>query len=491
MPVPESTTIVRGKQTGYAKMAYTIDPFEWLGKCSRFSGLTESLGDVEITQCQDPANSGHFIPDVELESSGTELTGQVIMKKSVRNRIATQMKVCRWHLDVRYQVDERRDDPLNWTGIDRICRAKFTEYSTDDEVAFSDADQGEVLITAPFKAAPPLYHLWRVASESIDSELAGNILCVATCQGDVCPNLTEPLEECKIVFGTAAIAGNPYFGLSVDDGKTWTTQIFDGTNNTPTWTSSITGIACLGDLIIAVSNGDAAHAVSSDGGTTWREIALADYATHAPWDVYIYSPFAIWIAGNDGYIWKSTTSGRTASTDDGDAGVATDEDLRRVKGYDDNFVMAVGTNNAIVQTENGEIWDAVTGDATQDAENAVSLAINTKAIWVILYDDGELWWTDDNGATYAVDTQLDDLALAELNDCVIVACDRYVVVGADSDGNGVIYENVHGSPDYWEEISCPADVLALNQVTACDPNLFVAVGDTTYVGGNGAIVRMA
>jgi photosystem II stability/assembly factor-like uncharacterized protein len=383
-------------------------------------------------------------------------------------------------------------DPLYWHHIDRYCRVKFTEFSSDDETAFSQNDEGEVLNTMSF-VAPPLYlhHIRRLEASLIDSNLAGNITVIAKASDETCPTPeTGPGSGCVVVAGTAAIGGNPYFMKSTDGGLTWTSTQFDGTNNTPTWTGAFTGIAALGDLIIAVSATDTAHAVSQDGGTTWTEITLADYAAHAPQQVTIASPAAIWICGADGYAWKSTDSGITAATaNGGDAGVITTQNLTRIKHLTERFVVAVGAANAIVKTENGgATWTLVTGPVAQAAVQVNSLTLYDQWIWGLVYEDGELWWTDDKGSTWDDDDQLDDLSLTALNDIIQCTCDRWMVVGEDSDGNAYMAENVHGAPSKWEEITVPGDVQELFGVVCCSINDYVAVGETTYVGGEGAIV---
>jgi len=494
----QSTTIVRGKQTGFAKVAPSLSPFEWLGACSRWSGLTEDLGDIEWTQCQDPAESGAFVVDAELVSSGKSADGSLIMKKSVRNKIATSMKKCRWHLDIRYQLGSRRDDPFNWESIDRLCEAKFTEYSTDDESAYSDDDQGEVIITAPFKGRPPIYHLWRLSSELLtDDAITDMISALAVCNAEVCPAESAPGEGCRVVYGTAAIGGNPYFGLSTDSGKTVTWQAFDGTNGTPNWAGAITGIACLGSLIIAVSPTDGAHAYSLDGGESWTEVTLADYAAHAPFAVAIWSPNDIWICGAGGYIWKSTDSGASASTaEGGDAGDVTTQDLYRIKCYTEDVVLAVGDNNAIVFTSNsGDIWQPVPGPAAKAATLITSFCFVERMIWALVYVDGDLYWTDKGEDTAAADwvqdAQIADKNLPNLADVHCVACDRLVAVGALDGDTGVALENVHGAPGHWEDLEVPPSTGLLMQLDSCHENLFLAVGDVTYVGALGTRVRFA
>ena len=336
MSEEQKTTILRRFQTPYIKKVPTIEPFVYTGDCSRVGGITEPLGDVDYTDCMDPNRSGEFREDSEIESRPGPVTSSLVMKKSIAQLITVEeWKECRWHLDVRTQFgSDPRVDPLNWHHIDRLCAAKFLEFASDDETTYTENDEGEVLDTMNLSAPPlRLFHIRQLEVGLVDTNLAGTITSIDKASDPTCPSAeVGPEVGCRLVAGTADIGGNPNFGLSTDGGWTWTWTAFDGTNNTPNWTNPITGVAALGDLFIAVSAADTAHAVSQDGGTTWTEVILADYAANAPQAVVIYSPTAIWICGANGYIWKSTDGGLNAATaNGGDAGVITASDLVRIK----------------------------------------------------------------------------------------------------------------------------------------------------------------
>jgi photosystem II stability/assembly factor-like uncharacterized protein len=490
----QTTTVLRRFQAPYIKKTPTIEPFAYTGDCSRVGGLTKPLGDVEYTDCMDPNRSGGFREDNEIEARPGPVTTSIVMKKSIQQLItAEEWETCRWHVDVRTQFgSDPRVDPLNWDHIDRICGAKFLEYATDDETTYTQNDEGEVLATMNVSGPPlALHHIRRLEVGLIDSNRAGNINTIAKAQDATCPTSEAgPEVGCVLYTGTAAIGGNPLFGKSTDGGQTWTWQSFDGTNNTPTWTGPITGMAALGDLVIAVGPTDTAHAVSQDGGTTWTEIILADYAANAPQHVAIYSPTAIWICGANGYIWKSTDSGMTAATaNGGDAGVITTSNLVRIKALTDRFVIAVGASNAIVKTENGgRVWTLVVGPAAQAAVQINSLHMSDQFIWALAYEDGELYWTDDKGTSWTEDDQITDLSLTALNDITECECDRWMVVGELSTGFAYMAENIHGAPNKWEALSVPGDTQELVEVVCCNTNLFAAVGEVTYTGPDGAIV---
>jgi len=477
------------------KIHPSINPYEYTGDCSRLQGVTKPLGDVEHTECMDATQATGFREDSEIVSRPGSTTGTMVMKKSIVNAIKAEMWAdCRWNVDIRLQLEGTgsRSDQMNWNAIDRYIRGKFTEYSTDDETVYTRDDQGEVLITMPF-SAPPLsfYNIRKLDAQLIDTDKAGNITCITWLAHEECPSVNGPAVGCKMAVGTADIGGNPQVGLSSNGGQTWTWFTFDGTNNTPTWTNPITGISGIDDLIVVVSAAEGAHAYSTDGGTTWAEVTLADYAANAPQAVVVQSPTAIWIAGANGYIWFSDDGAVTAATaDGGNPGVVTSSNLLRIKALSDRFIIAVGASNAIVKSENGgETWSLVTGPAAQAAVQVNSISMWDQNIWLVVYEDGEAYWTDDAGTTWTEDTQITDKALTALNDVAVHQAERYVMVGEDSDGNGIILDNIHGAPGKWAEVAEPSDVQELFQVITCDQNLWVATGEVTYVGAEGAIVR--
>jgi photosystem II stability/assembly factor-like uncharacterized protein len=499
MPQVESSTIVRGKQTVYIREHDTLDPFEWLGSCSRALGLTQGLGDIEWTWCQDAANPGKFVHDIEIEGSATPPEGSLAMKKSIRNALQNRMYRCRWDIDVRYYICERLDDPMQWEAIDRICNAKMTEYATEDESAYSPDDDGEVIVTSPFKGEPLLVHMWRLQAAMADTDLTTeSILFVAKCSDEQCADECGPATECILMGGTTAVAGNPLVLISEEGGDYWTTIPFDGTGDNPTWTNSITGGDCLGSLHIVVSEGEGAYAWTTDIDGVWTEVDEDEegnsLATYPPLAVSIFSPSNLYIVGTDGYVWKSTDGGVTISTvDGGNAGDATSENLNAVQHITDMFVVAVGDSNAIIKTENsGATWTAVTGPVAQAGINILAFLGLDKNRWLLGYANGELWVTEDGGDTWEQDESITKFAaIYGFAEC---GCGRIVMVGEDADADGLIYENVDsGAPGKWFSHSLPAGTIdtSLYDVTCCDANRFIAVGEAQYALGTGAIVVLA
>ena len=364
----ESTTIKRGKQTVFIREHDSIDPFEWLGACSRMGGITEPLGDVAWSECQDVRESGKFRPDQETVGSPGPVTSSLMMKKSIANTLQVRLKKCRWDIDARYQTCDRRDDAFNWENIDRLCGARLTELGTDDETAYLATDDGEVIVTGPTTSPPPLIHIWRLTAGFMETTLIpADIEFVAKCQDELCAGECGPAEDCFLIAGTddytlAPLAPHPYLLVSDDGGLAWTADAFDGTGGKPDWANGMDDGACLPSLHIVVSQNEAAYAWATDVDGVWTEVAADDEGNAIdPVAVAIWSPSNIYMVGANGYIWKSTDGGASVSVSD--AGNATTEDLFDIAFVTDKMVVAVGESNAIVQTENsGVTWVALPPD---------------------------------------------------------------------------------------------------------------------------------
>lgn len=490
----ESTTIKRGKQTVFIREHDSIDPFEWLGACSRMGGITEPLGDVTWSECQDVKESGKFVPDQETVGSPGAVTSSLMMKKSIANTLQVRLKKCRWDIDARYQVCERRDDAFNWVNIDRLCGARLTELGTDDETAYSATDDGEVIVTGPTTSPPPLIHIWRLTAGFMETTLIlADIEFVAKCQDELCAGDCGPAEDCFLIAGTEAVTGHPYLLVSDDGGLTWTADAFDGTGGKPDWANGMDDGACLPSLHIVVSQNEAAYTWATDVDGVWPEVAADDEGNAIdPVAVAMWSPSNIYMVGANGYIWKSTDGGASVSVSD--AGNATTEDLFDIAFVTDKMVVAVGENNAIVQTENGGVtWVALDGPAAQVGIDINVILPLDKYRWLIGYGDGTVWITDDGAETWTEDTTF--TAVSDVRGMAECGCGRIMLVGEDNDGDGVVYENVDaGAPGRWFIHGLPAGAYTaqFNDVVCCDQNHWIVVGDTSvYLSGYGTILVLA
>lgn len=465
------TTITKGRQTIYIRDHDSLDPFGWAGACSALGGISAPLGDIEWRELYDLAALFQGVPAIEVQEGPGPVETSLSVKSSVQGSLVASWLHCRWDVDIRYQECPRRDDPLNWVGITRLCNAKFLAYDSDDEVARSAEDDGDLILTSPVKAAWPLVHLWRIAGHVVTASATEDFMNIAVCEGEQCN------YGCVLYIGTSGFYGSPQVYYSTDT-MNWT---IDTLSN---WAGDIDDIDCLGDFVIVVSSHDEAvmwndlPATDAAFAANWTEVSLA---SGRPLGVYIYDPGCIVVVGEDGQIWRSLDTARTFVLVDN--GVATIEHLYDVIAIDSQVWWAIGNSNALVRSEDGAAtWAPVTGPVLQAGIDVTAILALDEYRVLLGYADGELWYTEDRGETWTRDESV--TGFDQISRFDMCGCGRVVMVGHDVSDNGLAYENIDsGAPGYWQQLPIPATMGAIADVVCCDANTFVAVGSGVYLSG--------
>ena len=120
---------------------------------------------------------------------------------------------------------------------------------------------------------------------------------------------------------------------------------------------------CLGDYLVVVSNDSNSlewklRALVDDGTAfNWTEVA-AFVVTGEPNDIWSVGSYAF-VVGDGGYIYGLADPTGAATVLD--AGVAVQDNLNAVHALDDQFVVAVGDNDAVVWAQDGATFAAGTG----------------------------------------------------------------------------------------------------------------------------------
>lgn len=482
---------LRGRKAIYMRKDGTLQPFGWLGKCSRLGGIEAPLGDRTITYCKSTA-VGKFEVDQSFRGAPGATTTTLMMKESVRNALYDDLIHCPFDLDVRTQSCGRADDPLNWDMIKRLTSIDVTSLSTDDETAYSAEDEGETIISAALSTLNFPIMIYRVTGSRVNE--AGfdlyYISNVSILKASKCADDCGPVEDCTLVGTAIADApGNPpAYAISTDGGRTWSVS----TITAFTTATGLSDIAGIGDFIVAVAPTEPGYAYSWDGGATWALVSATQvpaFTANPPTVVDVHTFNTLLIGGENGYMWLSEDGGVTVkSVDDG---VVTNADILKIAYANDNVVYAVGAGNTAKKSTNGgDTWDALTLPNAKAADDVTAVLPLTDLIVLIGYGTtGGLYYSLDGGTTWAVDSSVP--ATATIND--LSACDYGVVyaVGA-SGGAGVIYRNVdYGAPARW--LVVPADVVGTeyHAVACCDANHAVAVGAPTGIYGSGLITLIS
>lgn len=472
------TTITKSRQTIYIRDHDSLDPFGWAGACSALGGISAPVGDIEWRELYDLAALFQGAPAIEVEEGPGLVETALSIKKSVQNALIVDWLRCRWDVDVRYQECGRRDNSLNWVGVTRLCNAKFLEYGGDDEVVQSAGDDGDLILTSPVKAPWPLVHLWRIAGHIIGPDATEDFMNVAVCEHSQCD------YGCVLYVGTSGFYGSPQVYYSIDEAASWT---IDTLSN---WDGDIDDIDCLGDFVVVVSAYDEAvmwnDLPATDAGfpLNWVEVGLAG----RPLGVCIYDPGCIVVVGEDGRIWRSLDTARSFTLVDD--GAATVEHLYDVVAVNSQVWWAIGDNNAIVRSVDGAAtWAVVTGPVLQAGVDVTAILALDEYRILLGYADGELWYSDDQGETWARDESIS--GFAQISHFATCGCGRVVMVGHDASENGLAYENIDsGAPGQWQQLTVPV-MGAIADVVCCDANTFIGVGSGVYLAGTiGQILKL-
>jgi photosystem II stability/assembly factor-like uncharacterized protein len=158
-------------------------------------------------------------------------------------------------------------------------------------------------------------------------------------------------------------------------------------------------------IVVARSTTDAGNPAevgySDDDGATW---VLANVgATNAEFITAMDATdfYHIWAATSIGRIFFSADGGVTWTEQEG--GAITADDYLDIRMLDNSYGIAVGEANEVAYTSNGgNNWAAVTGPSAGD--DLTTVEIVTRQRYFVGNDDGELWATDDGGATWVQKT---------------------------------------------------------------------------------------
>ena len=163
-------------------------------------------------------------------------------------------------------------------------------------------------------------------------------------------------------------------------------------------------LAHVGSLLVVLSNeGGSHHYAEVDdillGSATWTEVTGYN-ASGSPNAMFAPDPLHIWVVGDGGYVYLLTDIAAAVTSDNiQDAGSATDQDLAAIHGFDQQHLVAVGAQNAVIFTADGLTWAAVTGPAP--AVDLTTVWMKSQTEWFVGSADGKLWYTRNGGATWS------------------------------------------------------------------------------------------
>jgi len=257
-------------------------------------------------------------------------------------------------------------------------------------------------------------------------------------------------------------------------------------------------MACVGTRLVVISADDVSlhYATIIDilnEVEVWVRVATA--AGGGPRAIWSLDSAHTWIVGNNGYIEFSDDI--TVAPTVQDAGIASDgEDLLDVHAIDENHVLAVGNNDAVVYTMDGETWAGIDGPTAAAPAALLCCWMRTELEWFIGDDNGQLWYTRDRGVNW-VEKAFPGSGGGNVRD-IVFATPTVGYMSHDTAGNvGRILRTIDGGYSWYVLPEGPTAIpgnLYLNSIAAVAecPNVVYAGGlEVAGLGGDGIFIKGA
>lgn len=385
-------------------------PVAFLG-CHQVGDVDQPEGDIEIVWCPDPSGPNRFRPVGSVQGAAgpvtTTITTDVMDEFDELERVK-----CPMNLYVNYRRGGRADVFMNFDRTFVFVNARITSRGLSNMVARTPDDNGRVEQTYDVSAEKIL----RLAEPAISRQQISetqNIRDITFCNSENCRTEEEAYQaSCQVGYAVANAAPGGSVAatanvLKTTNGGTWTptaTDPFLGAED-------ISAVDCFEygrdtvRVIVArgsTAAGPAQIAYTDDSGASWIKVTVGSVngqfvpSAHALEALDIYN---IWVATDDGYIYKSEDAGLTWTAQL--SGGVTSDPINTVRFIDANVGWAAGDNNIILRTtDGGTTWATVTGPSGQGAADIrVVEVIDRNRAW-IGFSDGKLYRTVDAGVTW-------------------------------------------------------------------------------------------
>jgi photosystem II stability/assembly factor-like uncharacterized protein len=456
--------------------------------CMRADAIEQAYGDVEKIECPDPNRANEFIEVGEVQSAEerptTQLVGRYPAKEASTLKRLADLKCDN---DVHLNIDICNDVSV-FNQFDKKLifeNSRITNYATDPLGALSSDERAVVNETADISMKEWYEVLGLEFARRADTIITNEVLDVVICDNISCGSCEDPSDGCQKIFAiTLAAGGSPGtpadIVYSLDKGQTWNADDIDtlGVAENPS------ALACVGEYIVVVSNdsGSLHYALLSDfdGITdpTFYEVATGFVTGGEPNDIWSVGNKAF-IVGDGGYVYTLTdpTAGVTVI----DAGVADNDNLQAVHAINEDFMVAVGNNGAIVKTENGATVGSIASPVGVGITlQAVWIKSNNSDEWFIGADNGNYYYTVNNGVTWTTGA-FTGSGSGEVHDIAFSTKSVGYLSHATSAPAGRIFRTYDGGNSWNLMPEGAANLQAndrINALAACtdDPNFVVGVG---------------
>jgi photosystem II stability/assembly factor-like uncharacterized protein len=249
-------------------------------------------------------------------------------------------------------------------------------------------------------------------------------------------------------------------------------------------------VAAVGDFVVVVSNGATSIIYSDDLGTNQVNVTTVDITANPPNKVDMINQAFIYVAGDSGYIYRSTDAARTWETiEEGDVTASNLTELMIARDNPQVIYAASNAADVVIKSENGgRTWYAVTATGTAGT-GVFSMFVLDQSHVIVGTDAGEIFETTDGGTTWTEQVEIPGLttkANTIIEDITGCNCgDLGLVVSNVADDETFFYRNVDGGANgKWfqpAEMETATATYLFYALTCCGTSHFVAAGGITGV----------
>ena len=445
-------------------------------------------GDPKVIYAADPDRYGNF--KIVDKIPGEDQPPTVTLSKRYDFNLSTLLNIRKKACDIDAQIrmgacSDPTDKARGWEKILVLEGISPAGWSLGGDMNVFEPKDREVATDEMKFTGENLYEVVQmIYAEQAASEIVQEVVAVVICDNVSCGSCGNPSNGCQKVFavtkshgGSPGLPGEVIFSGTC--GGTWDDEAI----STLSPSEDPSDAACVGEYLAVITNEGDSHEYKSladilAGAGSWTEVTGYN-ASGSPNAIFALSPQHIWVVGDVGYVYKITDiTAAVTATNIQDAGDATDEDLADIHGYDELNLVAVGANNAVIHTTDGESWVLVTGPRPAVALNCVFMRSAT--VWMVGAADGTAWYTVDSGVTW-VQVAFPGSGTGSVEDIKFSTDTVGFMSHTTAAGKGRILRTIDGGNTWYV---CPegntsvpaADSFNAIAVCAYDPNLVFAGG---------------
>lgn len=377
---------------------------------ARAMGPSWSLGDRTPVREPDPNRYGGFIivDAIKGERGLPTLSLEIRYQWSVSEFLEIARRGCPIDIQVHLgKCQDPRDFNGGWDKIFVLEGADLSNWSTGELGALEQGEDAVINESVDLTGLDAYEIKQLLLSELAAVEIIGPVIDVIICDRVTCGECGLPSTGCQVIFAITDIhtasPGLPAELIYSQDGGA---TIGETNITTLPANQAPSAMACVGLYLVVVSNGDPTHLHYSlladilNGAEVWTASVGELSAGGAPNAIFSLGSAYTWIVGDNGYVYFSDDI--TAGADIQDAGVATTEDLQAIHGVDEENLVAVGDNNAVIYTRDGRTWASITGPSPATLLTCVWM--RSKDEWFVGTVDGHLFYTRDAGTNWTEKT---------------------------------------------------------------------------------------